>query len=108
MRSTSQRGTLPVELRYQRSLFGTYAGSPLWSLHCVPPIWPCLLKDCKLEVSTDASDASWGIYFQGQMHQGLWTSVADAPVHINAKELMALHIFLRDFLPLCNAPLSLL
>ena len=41
------------------------------------------------------------------MHQGLWTSVADAPVHINAKELMALHIFLRDFLPLCDAPLSL-
>ena len=35
-----------------------------------------------------------GIYFQGRMHQGLWTPVADAPVHINAKELMVLRIFL--------------
>ena len=61
-----------------------------------------------MEVSTDASDAGWGIYFQGQMHRGLWTSVTDAPVHINAKELLALLIFLRDSLPLCDAPLSLL
>ena len=42
------------------------------------------------------------------MHQGLWTSVADAPAHINAKELTVLLIFLEDFLPLCDAPLSFL
>lgn len=41
------------------------------------------------------------------MHHGLWTSVADAPAHTNAKELMAFLIFLRDFLPLCDATLSL-
>ena len=61
-----------------------------------------------MEVSTDASDQGWGIYFQGKMFQGPWTSVADVPAHINAKELMVLHIFLRDFLPLFDAPLSLL
>ena len=59
-----------------------------------------------MEVSSDASDTDWGIYFQGQMHQGLWTSVVDAPAHINAKELMVLLIFLRHFLPLFDAPLS--
>ena len=61
-----------------------------------------------MEVSTDASNRGWGIYFQEKLHQGLWTSVADAPVHINVKELMVLLIFLEDYLPQCVDPLSLL
>ena len=61
-----------------------------------------------MEVSTDASDPGLGIYFQGSLRRGLWTSVADAPANINAKELMTLWIFLQDFLPLSNYLLSLL
>ena len=52
-------------------VFRTYVGLPLEFLHCAFPIWPPLLEDCKLEVSTDASDAGWGIYFQGKLLQGL-------------------------------------
>ena len=66
---------------------------------CHKPMWPLLLEDCNIEVSTDASDEGWGIYFQGHLHQGLWMDVADAPAHINAKELRVLAIFLMDFLP---------
>ena len=29
-----------------------------------------------------STDVGWGIFFRGQMHQGLWTPVADAPAHI--------------------------
>ena len=52
-----------------------------------------------MEVGTDVSDLGWGLYFQGQMRQGLWLDIADAPDHIDVKELMVLHIFLWDFLP---------
>ena len=69
----------------------------LESRHCVAPMWPLLVEDCDEEVSTDASDVGWGIHFRGHLHRGPWD--ADAPVHINAKELFTLHIFLRDFLP---------
>ena len=74
---------------------------------CRAPLWSLLLEDCHLEVSTDASDMGWGIYFQGSLLQGLWSETVDAPVHINAKELMALHIFLRDFLPPSASPRNL-
>ena len=86
---------------------GVSSGPTLDRLHCASPIWS-LLEDCQLEVSTDASDMGWGIYVQGKLLQGLWTSVADAPAHINAKELMVLLIFLEDYLPQCVDPLSLL
>ena len=71
-------------------------------------MWALQMESCDAEVSTDASDLGWGIYFQMVLHRGLWTSIADAPAHINAKELMTLLIFLRDFLLLSDAPLSLL
>ena len=63
-------------------------------------MWRLHLVDCNMEVATDASDLGWGLYFNGKMRQGLWSDIADAPAHINVKELMVLHIFLRDFLPL--------
>ena len=69
----------------------------LESHHCVAPMWPLLVEDCDMEVSTDASEVGWGIHFRGCLHRGPWD--ADAPVHINAKELSTLLIFLRDFLP---------
>ena len=69
-------------------------------------MWALQMESSNAEVSTDASDLGWGIYFQGVLHWGLWTSIADAPAHINAKELMTLLIFLRDFLLLSDAPLS--
>ena len=48
----------------------------------------------------DASDFAWGIYFQGQMHHGLWTSTTvGVQAHINVKEMAALEVFLLDFLP---------
>ena len=71
----------------------------LESLQCAAPLWPLQIEDCHLEVATDASDEGWGIYFQGRLLQGPWKDVVDAPAHINAKELTALLIFLRDFLP---------
>ena len=78
------------------------------SPQCAAPMWPLQMEDCETEVSTDASDLGWGIYFRGSLHRGLWTSRADAPAHINVKELMTLLIFLQDFLPLSDPPLSLL
>ena len=69
------------------------------TLQCNQLMWPLLLEECNLEVSTDASDKGWGIYFQGRLHHGLWKDVQDAPAHINAKELHALLIFLEVFLP---------
>ena len=71
----------------------------LESPQCQKPMWPIRLEDCDIEVWTDASDEGWGIYFQGHLHHGLWTEYVDAPAHINAKELLALDIFLTDFLP---------
>ena len=73
---------------------------------CMAPMWPLQMESCDLEVSTDASDLGWGIHFDGRLHQGRWD--ADAPAHINAKELFTLHIFLRDFLPSSILPRSLL
>ena len=69
----------------------------LESRHCVGPMWSLRIEDCDEEVSTDASDVGWGIHFRGHLHRGRWG--VDAPVHINAKELFTLLIFLRDFLP---------
>ena len=74
--------------------------------HCQAPMWPLVAENCDLEVSTDASDLGWGIHFDGQLLQGAWT--ADAPLHINAKELITLHIFLRDYLPSSDHPRALL
>ena len=51
-------------------------------------MWALQMESSNAEVSTDASDLGWGIYFQGVLHWGLWTSIADAPAHINAKELI--------------------
>ena len=73
---------------------------------CMAPMWPLQIESCDLEVSTDASNLGWGIHFDGRLHQGRWD--ADAPAHINAKELFTLHIFLRDFLPSSILPRSLL
>ena len=69
----------------------------LESRHCLAPMWALRIEDCDEEVSTDASEVGWGIHFRGRLHRGRWD--ADAPVHINAKELFTLLIFLRDFLP---------
>ena len=73
---------------------------------CMAPIWPKTLEDADLKVATDASDVAWGIYFEGRMEKGRWG--ADAHLHINAKEITALLIFLRDFLPLVDRPVSTL
>ena len=68
--------------------------------HCKKKMWNLLLEDCDLEVSTDASDIAWGVYFQGQMHHGFWESTnVDAQAHINVKELAALEVFLTVYLP---------
>ena len=75
---------------------------------CQAPLWPLQIEDCHLVVETDASDLGWGIFFQGHLHRGRWTDFVDAPVHINAKELMTLHIFLQDFLPPLSSPCTLL
>ena len=64
---------------------------------CGAPMWPLRLEDCDAEVTTDASDEGWGIYWDGSLHQGIWD--ADAHLHINVKELMVLRIFLQHFLP---------
>ena len=82
--------------------------SSLAPLQCAAPMWTLQLEDCEEEVSTDASEVGWGIYFRGKLHRDPWSSIADAPAHINAKELMTLLIFLRDFLPRRDSPLSLL
>ena len=71
-------------------------------------MWYPQLEDCTMEVLMDASNTGWGIYFCGQLHRGLWASVADAPVHINAKELIGLLYFLWDFLPQSVDPIDLL
>ena len=39
-----------------------------------------------MEVSTDASDTGWGIYFQGQMHQGLWRTVSSTSMAYICRE----------------------
>ena len=96
---------VPLSTESRRDL--RWIGS-LASPQCAAPMWSLQLEDCEEEVSTDASDIGWGIYFQGQLHRGLWSSIADAPAHINAKELMTLLIFLRDFLHHRGSPLSLL
>ena len=75
---------------------------------CEAPIWPLQTEDCGAEVSTDASDDGWGIFFEGNLRNGLWAETAGAPAHINAKELMTLLIFLRDFLPPSVEPINLL
>ena len=89
---------LPVRLSMESIRDLSWIAS-LGPLHCVAPMWPLRVEDCHLEVSTDASDEGWGIYFQGRLLQGLWKDRVDAPAHINAKELMVLVIFLQDFLP---------
>ena len=76
-------------------------------LQCRAPMWTLQLEDCQLEVSTDVSDVGWGIYAQGSLHRGRWSTVVDAPVHINAKELMTLRIYLQDFLPHSVLPRNL-
>ena len=73
---------------------------------CQAPIWPKALEDADLKVATDASDIAWGIYYEGRMESGHWD--ATAPLHINAKEIMALKIFLEDFLPLVCRPVKTL
>ena len=73
---------------------------------CQAPIWPKTLEDADLTVATDASNQGWGIYFLGRMESGLWD--ASAPLHINAKEIMALLIFLQDFLPSVGRPVKTL
>ena len=64
---------------------------------CVAPMWPLQMETCNLEVATDASDSGWGIHYNGNLFQGRWP--VDAPLHINARELHTLLIFLRDYLP---------
>ena len=71
---------------------------------CRAPLLSLLLEDCHLEVSTDASDVGWEICCRGSLLQGLWSAAADAPAHIAAKGLVALHIFLRDFPPPSASP----
>ena len=65
------------------------------SVDCAAPMWPLSQEDCEAEVSTDASDVGWGIYWDGRLHRGNWG--ADALLHINVKELMTLRIFLQQF-----------
>ena len=103
--------TLPQQSKLRVTLSQMAKDSLRWicSLdlhHCQAPMWPLVAEDCDLEVSTDASNLGWGIHFDGQLLQGAWT--ADAPLHINAKELLTLHIFLRDYLPSSDHPRALL
>ena len=74
--------------------------SCLGAHQCKNRMWAPLLESCEMEVATDASDIAWGIYFEGKMHHGEWaaTNVA-VPLHINVKEILALKVFISDFLP---------
>ena len=60
---------------------------------CSAPLWPLTPEDCELEIHTDASDDGFGIWFQGQLHQGTWDSQMSME-HINVKELIALSVAL--------------
>ena len=74
--------------------------SCLEARQCKKRMWPPLLESCEMEVATDASDIAWGIYFEGKMHHGLWTATNVAvPLHINVKEILALKVFILDYLP---------
>ena len=43
-----------------------------------------------IELRTDASKKGWGVYFDGDTTQGLW-SVSESQLHINELELKAVH-----------------
>ena len=76
--------------------------SSLRLVDCAAPMWPLRQEDCEAEVTTDASDFGWGIYFDGLLRQGSWSlPVTDVAVqaHINVKEITALKIFLQHYLP---------
>ena len=73
---------------------------------CQAPIWKPCLEQADLKVATDSSDVAWGIYFQGRMEKGCWD--ATAPLHINAKEITVLLIFLKVFLPQVDRQVSTL
>ena len=93
---TEADGHLPVRLSEESTRDLSWIAS-LDPLQCVAPMWPLQLEQCDLEVATDASEVGWGIHFDGRLHRGRWD--ADAPRHINAKELLTLRIFLSDFVP---------
>ena len=71
-------------------------------------MWPILVEQCDVELSTDASDFGWGIHYDGRLLRGLWSDRLDPPEHINAKELTVLRIFLEEFLPASMSPRNLL
>lgn len=73
---------------------------------CQAPIWQKTLEDADLTVATDASNQGWGIYFLGRMESGSWG--VNVQAHINVKEIMALKIFLLDFLPSVSFPVETL
>ena len=101
---------------WDSKLLVVLSSEALWDLHwivslelpqCVAPMWPILVGQCDVEVSTDASDIGWGIHHDGRLLRGLWSDRLDPPEHINAKELTVL-IFLEEFLPASMAPRNLL
>ena len=49
-----------------------------------------------IELRTDASKKGWGVYFDGDTTQGLW-SVSESQLHINELELKAVHFAVQAF-----------
>ena len=105
--STDEDADLPVTLTWEARQDLRWVAA-LLPRQCVAPMWPLLMEDCDVEVSTDASDVGWGIHFDGRLISGAWSARLDAPDHINAKELMTLKIFLEEVLPTSTMPRKLL
>jgi hypothetical protein len=70
----------------------------LTPLQCFALLWNLSPEACNLEVQTDASKISYGIWFQGSLHQGHWDSTT-THLHINVLENIVLWTFLDCILP---------
>ena len=69
--SSPRDGRLPVTLSSESRLDLRWIAS--LELHqCVALMWPIVVESCDLEVTTDASDFAWGIYFDGRLIRCRW------------------------------------
>ena len=94
---TEADGPLPVSLPLEAQADLRWVAQ-LRPQDCAASLWPPSLDQADLRVATDASDEGWSIYCLGRMEGARWAP-EDAALHINVKELIVLHIFLRDFFP---------
>jgi hypothetical protein len=62
---------------------------------CAPIHWPPITN----EIATDASSLlAWGASFAGLATGGAWAD-SESDIHMNVKEMIAIHYALRSFLP---------